>query len=262
MLSVKRRMMSDTMARPFGFEPRAHLPLSGVPLPLRLYVVGDVHGCADQLGKMEQLIMSDAGGEYGAATIVYVGDIVDRGPDTAGVVNRLSAPAAYGPHRLVLLGNHEQMMLKFVTQPHAAARWLDFGGAETLASYGIYRDPRLGWDYSANKWRALLNANIPRHHIDFLRSLPRSVQFGRYFISHAGVDPSKPLSEQSLYDLLWTPSTSGCRVAGVTLVHGHTVVNQPEISPDRIKLDTGAYATGRLTAVCLAPDQAPRILQI
>lgn len=226
-----------------------------------VYVIGDVHGTFDLVKKLEKAIAKDAGSNFEHTTLVYVGDLVDRGPDSASVLDHLSFKTRTGPKRICLYGNHEQMMLGFLAKPQGRSRWLAHGGVETLASYGIHADPHKGWDYSAKTWRYLLDAHIPSAHLEFLHALPRAARFGPYFISHSGLDPAKPLAEQSLQDLLWSRPFQGPAPEDVCAIHGHTVVDQPELSPHRINVDTGAYATGVLSAVCLAPNHEPRVLQ-
>lgn len=262
MLSFFKRHLSGTASQAPTADDLAHPRLKEPDLQGKVYVVGDVHGCAPQLKTLESAIKHDAGTEYDTATIVFVGDVVDRGPDSASVLDKLSFQTRTGPRRITLFGNHEQMMLRFLKDPSGKSAWLDFGGLETLASYGIHADPQRGWNRSPRSWRYLLDAHIPAAHIEFLSNLPCCAQFGRYFISHSGIDVKKPLADQTLHDLLWSRPIQAPPLDDVTLIHGHTVVPEVTITPTTINVDTGAYATGKLSAVCLAPGQVPRVLQV
>lgn len=260
MRSLFRRFMPRPPSSVSAETSQRPLSITHEPAPPCVYVVGDVHGCLPQLKALEKMIEADAGSDYDAALIVYVGDLVDRGPDSASVLDRVSFRHATGPRRIALFGNHEQMMLKFLKDPNSKSSWLAFGGIETLASYGIHSDPERGWEMSPKNWRYQIDANIPAAHLEFLAQMPCSVQVGRYFVSHSGIDARKPLAEQTMRDLLWSDPFTENPAEDITVIHGHTVVPQVEINPQRINVDTGAYATGRLSAVCLAPDKPPRVL--
>ena len=199
MLSFFKRRTSEQHRQAADSDKAAHPRLHEPALTGRVYVIGDVHGCATKLAALEQAIKVDCGLDYDNATLVYVGDVVDRGPDSATVLDRLSFPTRAGPRRITLFGNHEQMMLKFLKDPSGKSSWLDFGGVETLSSYGIHADPQRGWNLPARSWRYTLDANIPAAHTEFLSTLPCCAQFGRYFISHSGIDVKKPLADHLLF---------------------------------------------------------------
>lgn len=262
MLSKLQGWLAGGSAVDDKFKSQSHPPIIESQMPPVVYAIGDVHGCMGLLNKLEALIKQDAGDQYAAAVILYLGDVIDRGPDSASVLDKLSFPHRAGPKRITLFGNHEEMMLHFLENPSAKSNWLVHGGAETLGSYGIHADVKRGWNFSAKHWTYLLAANMPDAHIDFMLNMPRSYQFGPYFASHAGINPACSLADQTLRDLLWSRPNDKPFKEDVTLVHGHTPVDTPHISDRRINVDTGAYATGTLSAVCLAPDQAPRVLQV
>ncbi|HVZ98879.1 MAG TPA: metallophosphoesterase family protein [Caulobacterales bacterium] len=219
------------------------------------FAVGDVHGRADLLEKLLRDLEQLAEGEASdTPMVVFAGDYIDRGPDSKDVLDLLLAGRPFGFERRFLKGNHEQLMLDFCRNPVRARTWLAHGGANTLASYGV-RPPPPG----ANNPAAIADAGealrdrMPKAHARFLAELERYVEAGDYLFVHAGIDPAKPLKDQTDSDLFWirdrflqnTKPTSHC------VVHGHTPVRAPTIEGSRIAIDTGAYATGVLTAARL-----------
>ena len=228
-----------------------------LPEPGRLYVIGDIHGRADLLDRMVGEIGKDlAARPVPDSLVVTVGDYVDRGPDSRGVIERLLKNPF--PTRLVALrGNHETLLEGFLLNPQVAEHWRRYGGLETMQSYGVpVGDVMRGREYLAAA-RALAQA-IPAAHFEFLGSLPVSLTVGKYFICHAGVRPGVPLDRQSEEDLLWIRDEFLASRAdfGKIVVHGHTPAEQPELMPNRINVDTGAFMTGRLTCAALDADGA------
>jgi len=196
--------------------------------------IGDVHGCLDKLQSV--IAQCEAFANDRPVSFVLLGDFIDRGPDSAGVVDFLIALQAKQPDRFVaLLGNHEAMALSVIDGLAMPDLWLSQGGAETLRSYGV------------GNARAL-----PREPFDWLRSLQLSCNDGRRFFVHAGIDPDKPFDAQDEHALLWTrePFLSDARDHGRLIVHGHTPVpgGQPDLRGNRLNLDTGAVFGGPLTA--------------
>ncbi len=221
-------------------------------MPAALYAIGDVHGCLDQLINLEAKILADGAQIAGQKLVVVLGDVVDRGPKSAEVIDHLLAPMPVGWQRLVLKGNHEQMMLKFLRDPDAHQSWLKFGGAETLQSYGLAEDPELGFGLPAPRMTQMIATVVPSAHMQFLDQLPLCLEVGEFFLSHAGFDPAKSLADQTPHDLMWRNATQLDFSGGVvTAVHGHVPVAEAEHAPRRINLDTGAYASGVLTAARL-----------
>lgn len=215
-----------------------------------IYAIGDVHGCLDELKAAERRICADAARlPVGRRIILLLGDLVDRGPRSADVLDHLVSPPPDGFERLALCGNHDQTFLDFIVDPQANMGWLEFGGEETLESYGIdlahiRRKGMAGLDNS-------LQATIPETHVDFLRRLPVSVRFGEVLFVHAGIRPGVPLDAQDDDDFMWIrePFLSTDNGLGIVVVHGHTPVEAPVFAAGRIGIDTGAYATGRLTVL-------------
>lgn len=224
-----------------------------------IYAVGDVHGCLAQLQALERLIAADA--TPGPNLIVMLGDYVDRGPASPEVLDHLAAPPPTGFERICLCGNHEAMMLEHVADPHVPSRWLDNGGLDTLAGYGI--DAGRYQAASHGEREDMLASHIPAEHLDFLQALPILVSSGPFVFVHAGIDPALPLPEQADETLLWmrhnrkTPEPTLDRI----VVHGHTPAAAPVVLPGRICVDTGCFATGVLTAVRLIAGDAPMVLQ-
>ncbi len=231
-------------------------------MPAALYAVGDIHGCYDLYRQLENQIIADGQHYEGQKLIVILGDMVDRGPQSASLIDHLIAPAPAGFQRLVLRGNHEQLFLDFVKDPRKHRKWLDFGGTDTLLSYNIRPDEKLSFDLPPAQLSKKLHSSIPQTHLDFLAKSPFGLRVGEYFLCHAGIDPQRGLTAQFPEDLLWgDPSRVDGYADLPTIVHGHVALDAPLITKPRINLDTGAYATGCLTAVRLQHAQQPSILQ-
>jgi serine/threonine protein phosphatase 1 len=228
--------------------------------PHRLYVIGDIHGCADLLDQMIGEITNDlAARPVRDSLVVTVGDYVDRGSDSRGVVERLLGNPF--PTRFIALkGNHEVLLEAFLDKPQTGESWRGVGGIETMASYGLPVRSLIRRKEYAAAASALAQA-IPPDHFAFLASLRHSLSVGRYFICHAGVNPKVSLEEQTEEDLLWIrePFLTSSVDFGKIVVHGHTPVAHPEVMANRINVDTGAFMTGRLTCAVLEEDR-PRFL--
>lgn len=219
----------------------------------RLYVIGDIHGRADLLDQIIDEIDRDIE-KHGRSECLTItlGDYVDRGPDSRGVLERLVRnpfPTDY----VALKGNHEALFETFMRRPPLADVWRDLGGLETLHSYGVpVNDLMLGKGHE--EAARALSAAVPETHRAFLKSLPNCMSIGQYFLCHAGVRPGVPLDRQSINDLLWIRHEflKSKEDFGKMVIHGHTPNEWPEVRPNRINIDTGAFATGRLT--CLVID--------
>ena len=212
-----------------------------------LYAIGDIHGRADLLRHAHRLIEKDWQARPAERRLeIYLGDYVDRGPDSAAVI-ALLRQRAMTSRIMPLSGNHEAILLRFLDGRISDREWLDWGGAATALSYGV--NPAREAILSAAVSRA-----IPLEDVQFLRLLRPSFRYGPYFFAHAGVLPSRPLNEQVPDDLLWIrkPFLDHAGSFGAVVVHGHTPKAEPEFKPNRINLDTGAYATHRLS--CLRID--------
>ncbi|MGH7008739.1 MAG: metallophosphoesterase family protein [Stellaceae bacterium] len=226
-----------------------------VPAGSRIYAIGDVHGRLDLLTRLHALITADAAdAPVQRRVIVYLGDYIDRGPDSRGVVGLLLQPPLPGFESIHLLGNHEDYMLQFLEHAEVGPHWCAYGGLATLASYGV-RPPSGFTPYAADfeTARRALADKIPSAHLDFLRGLKLTHAEGGYLFVHAGVRPGVALSDQQAEDLLWIRDKflNWPDDFGACVVHGHTIVETPEQHANRIAIDTGAFATGRLTALVL-----------
>lgn len=216
----------------------------------RLAVIGDIHGC---LGLLDRLLDKIAAAE--PARLVFVGDFVDRGDDSAGVIARLRALAARDPETVFIRGNHEDMMLRFIDDPvDSAERWLRYGGLQTLASFGISGLGIAGEPQKSVVAGQALAAALGPEALAWLRALPRSFVSGNLAVVHAGANPNKPIAEQSDRALTWGHPDffTRTRSDGTWVAHGHTVMDDVTIEDGRIGVDTGAYATGRLSAALVS----------
>jgi serine/threonine protein phosphatase 1 len=216
-------------------------------------VLGDVHGRLDLLDDMLGRIEADDGARDQAKTsVIFLGDLIDRGPDSAGVLDRL---ARYRPDFATpyfILGNHEEILLRILEGDSGPVEnWLTFGGAECASSYGLDPDElrKLAVEDAAERLRQA----VPQAHVAFLRSFVDSVTFGSYLMVHAGIRPGIALDAQTPRDLRWirSPFLEAGADFGFVVVHGHTISEEVEVRPNRIGIDTGAYATGVLTALVL-----------
>lgn len=225
-------------------------PGRAVPEGRRVYAIGDVHGRADLLDAMARLVERDLADRPGPdATTIFLGDYVDRGPDSAGVVDRLVRRDWPTP-LVALRGNHEDLFVGFLTGQIDPGYHTQLGGDATLRSYGI--DPG---ELAAlpPEGRAALLQRVPDRHCSFLDMLQLSETVGDYFFVHAGVRPGVPLDRQSPDDMLWIRDDFLRSKAdfGKTVVHGHTPVREPQVRVNGINIDTQAYASGVLTALVL-----------
>jgi serine/threonine protein phosphatase 1 len=218
------------------------------------YAIGDVHGCVELLAAMLDEIEARAKNEQreaGPPIVVFLGDYVDRGANSAGVINLLLSDRPANCERRYLRGNHEQAMAAFMEAPVANKRWMLHGGAETMMSYGI-APPSLS-SASDEDWAAAANAlreKVPAEHHKFLARLERYIELGGYAFVHAGVDTGLALADQPDEILYWTRAQfiGDKRPFSHVVVHGHTPAARPYRDARRIGVDTGAYASGALTA--------------
>jgi serine/threonine protein phosphatase 1 len=226
---------------------------SCVPDGVRAYVVGDVHGRSDLLSRLLPRIAADAAGADATRRIaVFLGDYVDRGLDSRGVIETLSGNPLPDFESIHLKGNHEAALIDFLRTPSRGREWLGFGGVATLASYGIHLGAAPSQERLADAAERLAAA-MPDHHRRFLDGLALHAALGDYLCVHAGIRPGVPLDRQQERDLLWIRDEFLDSDAdhGRVVVHGHSVSPEPEIRPNRIGIDTGAFATGRLTCLVL-----------
>jgi serine/threonine protein phosphatase 1 len=222
---------------------------AAVPPGHFVVAIGDVHGRLDLVEKLWAQI--DAASRLSSArqrTLVFIGDYVDRGPQTRELVERLLQGFA-GFECVFLKGNHDETMLRFLADPSLGEAWRNFGGIETLRSYGVEHTPRKDWSQTRSEFAAAM----PREHLAFFKNLKLHVTIGDYLFVHAGLKPRVPLDEQRELDLLWIREEflDSAVNFGRMVVHGHTPSDAPDVRPNRIGIDTGAYATDNLTAVVL-----------
>lgn len=223
----------------------------------RAYVIGDVHGCLTELDDLLKRIIADHEGRPRAkGLIVLLGDLIDRGPASAEVIELLATVKLPGFRIVSIAGNHEEVLQRILEGDTSRIEgWLRFGGTETLRSYSA--DAEQIALQNPREAQASIAAAIPASHRDFLLGLADSLRFGDYLFVHAGIRPGVPLEQQSLTDLRWIrePFLSDRRDHGAMVVHGHTISERVEQSGWRIGIDTGAYASGRLSALCLEDER-------
>jgi serine/threonine protein phosphatase 1 len=222
-----------------------------VPPGHRVYAIGDVHGCLDRLASIHEQIAEDlVARPVDEAILVHLGDYVDRGLDSAQVIDWLSGGPPVPVARVVnLMGNHEDMMIQALsgTDKDATGTWLSNGGADSLLSWEISRK------VPPAEWTNL----IPAEHLAFIRGLDVSFRYGGYMFVHAGIRPGIPLDKQAKQDMLWIrePFLSWKHSHEIVVVHGHTPRHEPTVRPNRIGIDTGAVMGGVLTCVVLEGDK-------
>lgn len=227
-----------------------------VPDGWAVYAVGDIHGRLDLLDRLLITIVNDvAATAPSRVSVVFLGDMVDRGPDSRGVIERLAAgppPALAGAEWICLRGNHEEAMLDFLADSSAGGRWFPWGGLETVRSY-LGADGLGDWRGDMGEVRLNLRRHVPMAHRRFLEHLPMRHEIGDYLFVHAGIRPGVALESQHPADLLWIRHEflDDTRWHGRMVVHGHTPDRQPQVRPNRIGIDTLAYDSGVLTALAL-----------
>ena len=231
--------------------------------PAAIYAIGDIHGCLDEFVALEARIVADSVGIAGEKWLLTLGDHIDRGPDSAGVIERLLSPPPPGFRRLALRGNHEQVMLDFLADPLPNDGWLFEGGAETLASYGVALDD-IESGLTAAELLRRIRARVPDRHLRFMEALPFLVSLPGWVFVHAGLRPGVALDRQVDQDLIWIrePFLSAPKFPGVRVVHGHTPGPRPVVTPARFGIDTHCFHTGRLTALRVTPAGEPVLLSV
>ena len=224
--------------------------ISAQQWPAAVYAIGDIHGCLAELKALEGSITEDAARYEGEKWLIYLGDYVDRGPNSAGVIDHLMAKQSAGLRRICLAGNHEAMALAYLRSPTRSSDWLNFGGTETLQSYGI--NPADLHTLSPRALPGLIQSHVPEEHLQFLEQLHLSFSLPRHTFVHAGLRPGIALELQVEEDLLWIREDFfRAPPADNRVIHGHTPGAEVFVSPERICVDTGAFATGVLSAVRL-----------
>ncbi|MFL6754881.1 MAG: metallophosphoesterase [Sphingomicrobium sp.] len=236
----------------FNFSRKRRTEPAGAP-GYRAYVVGDVHGRLDLLEKLLAKIHAEQEKQaLDKLLLVFLGDLIDRGPSSAQVLERLRTYDRPGVRPIFLLGNHEEVLLRILNgDAELITRWRCFGGTECLQSYGI--EPAQLDNISDDDSLRIVREAIPGEHVRFVESFANSCRFGDYLFVHAGIRPGVKLEQQTQTDLRWIrePFLYDDRDHGVVVVHGHTISPQVEELPNRIGIDTGAYRTGILTALAI-----------
>ena len=226
-------------------------PLPAIPPGQRVYAVGDIHGRCDLFEALAEAIdADDAGSGPAETTVILLGDLVDRGADSAGVVDRARAWQRRR-HVRILAGNHEEMFLRSFHSLETFRHFLRHGGRETVLSYGI--DRAAFGHADLEEAQAMMCRTVPAEDIAFLEGFEDMISVGDYVFVHAGIDPRVPIDAQKVHDLRWIrePFLSYPDSLDQVVVHGHTISDAPEDCGNRIGIDTGAFMTGRLTALVL-----------
>ena len=245
-------------------RPRKAPPLqpAAVPAGQRVYAIGDIHGRADLFGALIDAIEADdaergpplgsralpPGATDAGTLVILLGDLIDRGPDSAGV---LAMARAWQDKRRVRIigGNHEEMLLRALDDMEVLRHLLRFGGRETVISFGMAPE-----DYDQAQYedvQALLREAVTPELRAYIGDFEEQIRVGDYVFVHAGIQPGVSLEDQHPHDLRWIrePFLSSTEDHGAIIVHGHTIVEEPLIAANRIAVDTGAYSSGRLTAI-------------
>ena len=235
-------------------------PRGSVPEDQIVYAIGDIHGRDDLLGRLHDQIRQDCAenAQGRRVRVVYLGDYVDRGPDSKAVIDRLLDRPLPGVEQVFLKGNHEDEMLRFLGDGTASDRWLRLGGGATARSYGVALRGPSNEALAPEHIRDALADALPARHLAFLKNLDLFLEVGDYLLVHAGIRPGLPLAEQDPADLLWIRNTflRSRRSHGRVVVHGHASGHDVVVKHNRICVDTMAYATDRLT--CAVLDGAKR----
>lgn len=222
----------------------------------RAYAVGDIHGRLDLLESLLRRIEEDIASRDRRKTfIIFLGDFIDRGPESAGVIERLRTYNPPSATPIFLTGNHEEVLSDLLQGKRGIlTSWLKFGGSECARSYGL--DPLMLGRMDEEAAIEILSERVPRSHREFIENLADTFSFGDYLFVHAGIRPGVKLEDQALSDLRWIrePFLSADTRHGFVVVHGHTIVKKVEERHNRIGIDTGAYQSGILTAVVVEDD--------
>lgn len=241
----------------FSRKPASDLTPTAPPRTLppgqRIYAIGDIHGRLDLLDALLKRIDADDAARPPVDTnLIFLGDLIDRGPDSRGVVERVKWLMQASPNVRCVIGNHEDLLLRCIDgDARAIPVFGKAGGHATLISYGAE-----DFDYDetdTDEIVALLQTHIPQDHVDFLKGLDDCIVIGGYLFVHAGIKPGVAMDEQKPEDMRWIRErfTGHSGDHGVMVVHGHTITEFVDLQSNRIGIDTGAYATGKLTAVGL-----------
>lgn len=232
------------------------------PPGMRLFAIGDVHGRLDLLEEMHRRIADDlATDPPDDWRIIHLGDYVDRGPNSKGVIDFIRRARHADARMIALCGNHDEGMAEFLGRPEKDSLFALYGGRQTALSYGVHADFSSAW--LVRQVADELLAAMPDGQIEFLTDLPRSCTFGDFFFCHAGIRPGVPLDRQDPNDLIWIRREflDWTGLHPKIIVHGHTPHSAPQIMPNRVNVDTEAWRSGVLTAL-LIDGNRKKILQV
>jgi serine/threonine protein phosphatase 1 len=245
-------LIHDENPEMYHRENKPQPPLASLPPATRIYAVGDIHGCAKLLADVTDRIDDDLRRRpVQHSSEVYLGDYIDRGADSFGVIEQLALRLVRN-RAICLRGNHESLLEAFLLKPEALSEWLPCGAQQTLASYGLgARD-----DLTPATLRHRLHDRLPRIHQLFLQCLRNSYCCGDFFFVHAGIRPNVLIEHQEVADMIWIRDEflDATESHGKYIVHGHTPVPYPDIRSNRINIDTGAWRSGVLTCVAIEGD--------
>ncbi|KQQ60886.1 hypothetical protein ASF69_00065 [Rhizobium sp. Leaf311] len=252
--------LSKYRSEPKSTVKRRRIDLGDVARSYPIYAIGDVHGRLDLLKQAETNIAQDIASTGKDGLVVLLGDFIDRGPMSAQIINHLMTKSEHQLKRLPLVGNHEDVFLRYLENPEKHKKWLELGGEQTLASYGLdvhsaaFRQTRL-----KGRLKELLTEAVPEAHKRFLDSLPICLKIADKLWVHAGIRPGIALEQQSDDDMIWIREpflSKGPELKDLIVIHGHTVREQPDPGPQRIGIDTGAFYTGKLTILRVEGSQS------
>ncbi|WP_192843153.1 metallophosphoesterase [Aureimonas sp. AU12] len=257
----QRMLQRPAWTRPASSQPRRRLRMNEEPA--LLYAIGDIHGCLEPLRALEAQILRDAAALRLPAVAVYLGDYVDRGPDSRGVLDHLIGPTPGPLHRICLAGNHDDVLLQLSQGRSPIRNWSSFGLRETLQSYGMDRRSQPDRDAAPADLAEILQACMPAAHIEWLRDLPVLIETPLHLFVHAGVRPGVSAADQVDHDLMWIREDflKVPNPADRTVVHGHTPVQSVEMVEGRIDIDTNAARGGPLTALRILRGGPYAVLQ-
>ena len=236
-------------------RPRVELNLSDFSA---IYAIGDIHGCMGLLQTVYNRILEDQPGISGRKLVVFLGDYVDRGTSSQAVLDFLSRPTSDEVQHICICGNHDLEFLRFLRDAKSNMGWLGFGGEETLRSYGIDAEHILRSGGGLAVLTRVVGEAVPKHHVRFLESMPTMLTVGKLIFVHAGIRPGVPLDKQTDEDLMWIREpflTDGPKLPFL-VVHGHTITPEPVFASGHVGIDTGAFATGRLTVLRICQGKA------
>ncbi len=246
-------------SRLFGGKDKIKRQAARVPDGMRVYAIGDIHGRADLLAALHEGIRVDLeqNRPSGEAVLVYVGDYIDRGMHSREVIDQILSNPVPGLNKIYLKGNHDDSALQFLQDAAFGPVWFSYGGDATLLSYGVRTPAKKVGVERFEDMRKQFEAALPPAHLEFLTNLQLTYECGDYLFVHAGVKPGVALADQQAQDLMWIRDEFlGSRHDfGKVVVHGHTVTDAPQQKANRIGIDTGAYASHRLTCLILEGEQ-------